>query len=94
MGLPALRGVDLDAVPLEAWAAVTFSGALSIGLAYLLWYRGVSRLGNTRTSTYSNLVPVLALLVAWAWLGEVPRALQLVGAAVIIGGVTLAQRGR
>jgi drug/metabolite transporter (DMT)-like permease len=25
--------------------------------------------------------------VAWAWLGEVPTAAQLVGAAVIIGGV-------
>lgn len=94
LGIPSLRTVHLAAVPADAWGAVAFSGALSIGLAYLLWYRGVSRLGNTRTSTYSNLVPVLALLAAWVWLGEVPRPVQLVGAAVILGGVTLARRSR
>jgi drug/metabolite transporter (DMT)-like permease len=35
------------------------------------------------------------MLVAWLWLGEVPSAGQLAGAAIIVGGVTLAQsRGR
>ena len=77
------------------WLAVLYGGVLSIGIAYLIWYYGVSVLGNTRTSVYSNLTPALAMLVAWLWLGEVPSAGQLAGAAIIVGGVTLAQsRGR
>ena len=73
---------------------MVYAGALGIGLAYLIWNTAVARIGNTRTATYSNLVPAVALLVAWAWLGERPLALQLVGAAVIIGGITLARSAR
>lgn len=89
LGVPQLAATDLSAVPLAAWGAVVYAGCLGIGLAYLLWYQGVRHVGNTRTAVYSNLVPVLAILVAWVWLGEVPSFWQLVGAAVIIGGVTL-----
>jgi drug/metabolite transporter (DMT)-like permease len=64
---------------------------LGIGLAYLLWYRAVERIGNNRTAVYSNLVPVAALITAWIWLGEVPTTLQLIGAAVILVGLTLAR---
>jgi drug/metabolite transporter (DMT)-like permease len=66
---------------------------LSIGVAYIIWYYGVEKLGNTRTSTYSNVVPVVALAVAWIWLGEVPTTPQLVGTVVILSGVTVAQSG-
>jgi drug/metabolite transporter (DMT)-like permease len=73
------------------WLAVVYAGVLSIGVAYIIWYFAVGVLGNTRTATYSNIVPVIALAVAWIWLGEVPTALQLVGTAVIVSGVTVAQ---
>ena len=99
VGTPAL--VLIAAVPLAelsptsvspgAWAGVVYAGLLSIGLAYLLWYRGVRLLGNNRTAVYSNLVPVAALLTAWLWLGEMPAPLQLVGATVIIGGLSYAR---
>lgn len=92
LGLPDLRVLQWDTVPPAAWASLCYAGVLGIGFAYLLWYRGVRRVGNTRTATFSNLVPVLALMVAWVLLGEVPTAGQIVGAAVIIGGVTLVQR--
>lgn len=92
LGIPELVGLDWGGVPPASWAAVAFAGIFGIALAYLLWYQGVRYIGNTRTAIYSNLVPVLAILIAWLWLGEVPGALQLVGAAVIIGGVMAAQR--
>ena len=91
VGLPSVARTDLGSLSFLMWIAIVYAGVLSIGAAYLIWYTGVAVLGNTRTSTYSNLVPVLTLIVAWAWLGEVPHPGQLAGAAVIIGGVTLAQ---
>ncbi|MEX2283350.1 MAG: DMT family transporter [Gemmatimonadota bacterium] len=93
VGLPAVVQTDLRAISPGIWAAVFYAGVLSVGVAYLFWYNGVRELGNTRTSTYSNLVPVITLLVAWLWLGENPSIGQLAGAATIIGGVTLAQSG-
>ena len=90
-GLPQIIGLDLSRISWTSWAAVVYAGVVSLGFAYAIWYYGVEKLGNTRTSTYSNLVPALALLIAWIGLGEVPTAGQVGGAAVIIGGVTLAQ---
>lgn len=92
-GVPELMRADLAAVNALTWACIIYAGVLSIGVAYMFYYFGVSRLGNTRTGAYSNLVPVFALLAAWLWLGEGTKLFQIVGAAVIIGGVTVAQSG-
>jgi drug/metabolite transporter (DMT)-like permease len=91
LGIPSLARTDLGALSAGTWAGVVYAGLLSIGLAYLLWYRGVQKLGNNRTAVYSNLVPVAALATAWLWLGEKPTALQLLGAAVILTGLTAAR---
>ncbi len=96
MGLVAIGILPLAQTPLVSvsalsWAGVIYSGIFGVGIAYVLWYRGVQSLGNARTAVYSNLVPVVALVVAWIWIGEVPGAFQLLGAAVIIGGLSLAR---
>ena len=92
-GLPDTLRVDWQQVSAQTWVAVGYAGVLSIGLAYIIWYHGVAQLGNTRTSTYSNVVPVIALLTAWLWLGQVPTAAQIAGTAVILTGVSVAQSG-
>jgi drug/metabolite transporter (DMT)-like permease len=89
VALPSLARTDWSAVSASAWSAVAFSGLFSLALAYLFWYRGVKVLGPTRTGMYSNLQPVIALVVAWAALGETPHLPQLAGAACIIGGLLL-----
>ena len=94
MGAPFLLGTPLTEVSLLAWGSVVYAGVLAIGLAYALWYRGVRRLGSSRTAVYSNLVPVVALVVAWIWLGERPTFLQLLGAAAVVGGLTVARTAR
>lgn len=94
IGLPAVGATDLGAVAPGIWACVGFAGVFAIGLSYLIWYRGVHRIGSTRTAVYSNVVPIVALVAAWLWLGEEPTGLQMVGAVVVIAGMTLARLGR
>lgn len=90
-GLPSLSADALLALGLPGWAGVAYAGVLSLALAYLLWYRGVRRLGNARTAAFSNLVPVAALLTAWIALGEVPTWVQGLGALVILTGLTVSR---
>lgn len=93
VGVPELLRLDFGAITAGTWSAIVYAGAFSIGLAYIFFYYGLSKLGSTRAASYSNFVPVFALLSAWLWLDQTPNAVQIVGAAVIIGGVTIAQSG-
>ena len=61
-------------------------------VAYLVWYHGVRAIGPTRTAMFANLQPLVAVLVAWVLLNEVPTVFQGTGAAAVIGGLYLARR--
>ena len=91
-GVPELIRMDWTAISLRVWFGVVYAGVFAIGIAYLLWYRGVRVIGQNRTSVYQNLVPVIALISAWLWLAEKPTTQQLIGAGVILSGVVAARR--
>lgn len=92
LSIPPLAHLEWRTISLTAWSSLIFSGVFSIALAYFFWNYGVSRLGSTRTSLYSNLTPPLALLTAWLLLGETLTLLQIVGGLLALGGVALARR--
>ncbi len=74
---------------MRAWGAILYSGIGALVIAYIFWFYGVRKLGPTRTALYGNLQPLIALLVAWLTLGEMPTSWQGLGAATIVGGVLL-----
>ncbi|HEY4671186.1 MAG TPA: DMT family transporter [Gemmatimonadaceae bacterium] len=86
---PSIARIDWSNVGPGAWAALLYSSVISMGVAYIFWYRGLRILGPTRTAVYANLQPIVALLAAWAVIGEVPTVFQGVGATTIIAGVFL-----
>ncbi|MEK7401297.1 MAG: EamA family transporter [Gemmatimonadota bacterium] len=89
VGARSIASVNWLQLSATTWAAVFYSGLGALVLAYILWYRGVKVLGPTRTALYGNIQPLIALLVAWVTLHEVPTAWQVVGALTIVGGVLL-----
>ena len=86
---PAIRRVGWGSVSSHAWWAVALSAVFALCVAYMIWYTALERIGNTRTSVYSNMVPIAAMLVAWLWLGERIGPSKLAGAAAILIGVAL-----
>jgi drug/metabolite transporter (DMT)-like permease len=92
LAAPQMLRTDWGAVTPLTWAAILYSGIIAMVLAYLVWYRGVREIGPTRTSMFGNLQPLVAVMMAWALLGEVPTVFQGVGAAAVIGGLYLARR--
>lgn len=91
--LPFLAKESWAAVTWTGWGGLAYSAVLAIALSYFLWYHNVERIGNTRTAVYSNAIPVVAVLVAWLWLGEQPTWLQAAGAAGIFAGIALTRVG-
>jgi drug/metabolite transporter (DMT)-like permease len=88
-GTPQLLRQDWNAVDAGAWGGLVFSATFAIGLGYLIWYRGVERIGNTRTAIFSNITPVVALAASAVLLREMPSALALLGAALTLSGVMI-----
>lgn len=91
VGAPLAVRVPWIELPASAYGAIAYSALGAMVVAYLIWYKGVSVLGPTHTSMYSNLQPPLAMLVAWLWLREVPSAMQFAGAGSIAAGLVLAR---
>ena len=93
-GMSDLRRLDWGAVSIASWFSLVFSATFALYVAYLIWYTSVQRVGNVRTSVFSNLLPLLSMAVAAAWIGERFTTAELGGAAAILGGVALTRFGR
>ena len=92
VAIPTHDWSTLGSLPPAFWGAVVYSGVFSTGVAYVLWNQGLVALGPARTAVYVNLVPVIAIVLAWVTLGEHIGGVQLVGAALVIGGLASSQR--
>lgn len=86
---PAVVHADWASLPGMGWLAILYSGIFALVVAYYFWYRGVRVIGPTRTAMYSNLQPIIAVLVAWIMLGETPTVWQVAGAAFVMSGIVL-----
>jgi drug/metabolite transporter (DMT)-like permease len=77
-----------DARPdLAAVFAIVWLGLLGSGLAYLAFFRLLSRWGATRTALVAYVLPVVGIALGFVVLGEPIDARMLAGTALIIAGV-------
>jgi drug/metabolite transporter (DMT)-like permease len=79
---------------LPVWALVLWVIVLGSIVPFTLFVGAMRHLSATRVGIAAMLEPVVATIVAWAWLGESLSAVQLVGAAVVLAGILLAQTAR
>jgi len=91
--LPSFIRQDWSAVRPVAWGGLAYSALLAIAVAHSLWNYGVKKMGSTRTAVYGNVTPVVAMLVAWAMLGERPTIGQTIGACIIFVGLYFVRNG-
>jgi drug/metabolite transporter (DMT)-like permease len=71
------------------WAAAIALALLCTGVAYILYFRLISRIGATYAMSVTYLVPAFAALWGWAVLGEAITPAMLLGCAVILLGTAL-----
>jgi drug/metabolite transporter (DMT)-like permease len=77
------------ATPLELAWQVLWQGVLVGCVALIALNHAISRLGAERSSTLVAFVPVLAALLAFVFLGEVPSAAEITAFVAISAGVSI-----
>jgi len=75
------------------WVAVLGLGVVTAAVAYTTGIAAGRRLGSRLASFVALNEVLFALAFAWLFLGEVPRAVQLAGGALILAGVVLVKVG-
>ena len=91
--LPGLPAAVAGAGAGPLWATLHL-GIVPSAIAYTLFAIALRRASAPIVTSFLYLVPVVALLLSWWWLGEVPSAITLVGGAVAVAGLALVQRSR
>lgn len=79
---------------LPGWALILWIILMGTILPYVLVLSGLKTLSASTSSVIGMLEPVIAGGFAWWWLGEVLTPIQLIGGAVVIAGIILADRVR
>jgi drug/metabolite transporter (DMT)-like permease len=92
--LPRLLALDWGGISLLSWIALVYSALFALCIAYSIWYVAVREIGSARTSVYSNLIPLVAMITAVVALGESLSTPKLLGAAAVLVGVALTRVGR
>jgi drug/metabolite transporter (DMT)-like permease len=95
MALPLLPwGWDqLVSAPASAWASALYLALVPSALAFVLWGYAMARLPVATSTSLLYLVPPVAVFIAFVWLGEIPRAGELLGGLVVLAGVVLVTQG-
>ncbi|WP_291057075.1 DMT family transporter [Herbiconiux sp.] len=70
-----------------AWLAAVYLGLLPSAAGFVLWAYAVARMPVALSTSLLYLVPPVAVLIAWIWLGELPAPAELLGGLVVIAGV-------
>jgi drug/metabolite transporter (DMT)-like permease len=91
--VPELLSMSWGRAGVPEWAAIVYSGALSTGVAYWLWYDAVQRVGPARAAAFSNLTPFVGVAAGVAFLGEPFVPLQVAGGALVVAGLVVMRRG-
>ncbi|WP_457425841.1 DMT family transporter [Roseateles sp. P5_E7] len=73
-----------------AWGAVLALAALCTALAYILYFRLMSRVGPTNAVSVTFLIPLFAIVWGALFLGEAVTAQMVAGGAIVLVGIALA----
>ncbi|HEY0260245.1 MAG TPA: DMT family transporter [Lacisediminihabitans sp.] len=77
----------------EGWLAAIYLGVLPSAVGFVLWGYAVGRLPVVTSTSLLYLVPAVAVLISFLWLGEIPLPVEYLGGAIVIIGVAAVSLG-
>ncbi|MBI9048738.1 MAG: DMT family transporter [Anaerolineaceae bacterium] len=79
-------------LPFSATASVIYLGIFPTVASFLLWNYGLRQVSASVASSFHYLTPVIAVLIAWVWLAELPTWFTMAGGVLTVIGVIIVTR--
>ena len=73
----------------QLWGLFLIVGTCSTLLPFALFYSGLQRLRPEQAGLLATIEPVIAVMLAWVFLGEALRSFQWLGAALVLASTIL-----
>jgi drug/metabolite transporter (DMT)-like permease len=86
--------VSLGSAQVPVWVLVGWIVVLGAVVPFWLSLAALRHLPPTTAGIVATVEPVFASIVAWSWVEQVLSPWQLLGGAVVLGGIVLAQTAR
>lgn len=86
--------LDLVGAPWPRIGALLWLGIAPTFIGYIAWSLALHRRSASQVSSFIYLSPPIAILIGWLWLHEIPNPMVLVGGAITVAGVVLANARR
>jgi len=81
----------LTNITISGIASVIYISLLATGLGNFIWYYLIQQIGLANTAPFSLLVPVVAIISGWLFLGEKLSSIQIAGLVIALSAQTLLQ---
>ncbi len=91
---PVSLSGNLAAVIVPLWAPLAWNVVFGTFLSFLFSFLALKHLPATVAGITASSEIIFAFVIAWIWLGEGLGIVQLIGAAVVLVGIVLAQTAR
>jgi drug/metabolite transporter (DMT)-like permease len=85
----AAINIEHTFLTIEGVLYAILSGVLASALGYLLWYQALTALRHNVAAVVQLLVPVLAAIAGFVFLGESVSSVFVVSSLIILGGILL-----
>jgi drug/metabolite transporter (DMT)-like permease len=79
------------AVPMKSWLSAAALGVLCTGIAFVMYYRLIEKIGANRTSIVTYLIPPFGVAWGWLFLKEPVTSTMAIACAMVLGSVALSQ---
>ena len=84
------EGLPTTALTPSSIGGFAYLSLVGTAFAYVMWFRGISRLPASTTAFLGLLSPVVAMLLGWAVAGENFTAPQMLGIFLVLGSIASA----
>jgi drug/metabolite transporter (DMT)-like permease len=80
------------AIPVKSWLSAAALGAVCTGIAFVLFYRLIEKVGANRTTIVTYLIPPFGVAWGWLFLHEPVTFTMIVACVMILGSVAFSQK--